>query len=228
MRECQRTEGVGGSQALYTAGALYLSVHGLKPIVDRNQAAVFISGLFSFPSLSFLCSTSFTLTKFLESIAPMRRCTKGRRILSCSTCSTGKTGWIQVKHSCGDVFTPLEAFASCCCFFFCCQFSFLMYSQTYVACTCTHRGNATCFAYGQTGAGKTYTMLGSSPERPGLYMLAVRDIFAHISTTPTHSPLLVYVSFFEIYCGQLYDLLNHRKRYVYLHFSLYFSTGMCD
>lgn len=46
----------------------------------------------SFPSLSCLCSTSFTLTKFLESTAPMRRCTKGRRILSCSTCSTGKTG----------------------------------------------------------------------------------------------------------------------------------------
>ncbi|XP_067377374.1 kinesin-like protein KIF24 isoform X2 [Channa argus] len=73
-------------------------------------------------------------------------------------------------------------------------------------------GKATCFAYGQTGAGKTHTMLGSSPRRPGLYALAVRDIFAYLSTTHTHSPLLVYVSFFEIYCGQLYDLLDHRKR----------------
>ncbi|XP_026177697.1 kinesin-like protein KIF24 isoform X2 [Mastacembelus armatus] len=73
-------------------------------------------------------------------------------------------------------------------------------------------GNATCFAYGQTGAGKTHTMLGSSPGRPGLYALAVRDIFAYLSNTHTHSPLVVYVSFFEIYCGQLYDLLNHRKR----------------
>ncbi|XP_073321885.1 kinesin-like protein KIF24 [Pagrus major] len=73
-------------------------------------------------------------------------------------------------------------------------------------------GKATCFAYGQTGAGKTHTMLGSSPGRPGLYALAVRDIFAHLSTTHTHTPLLVYVSFFEIYCGQLYDLLDHRKR----------------
>ncbi|XP_059192711.1 uncharacterized protein LOC131974423 [Centropristis striata] len=72
-------------------------------------------------------------------------------------------------------------------------------------------GKATCFAYGQTGAGKTYTMLGS-PVRPGLYALAVGDIFAHLSTTHIHSPLLVYVSFFEIYCGQLYDLLDHRKR----------------
>lgn len=89
-----------------------------------------------------------------------------------------------------------------------------MYLWTYDLHTSTHRGNATCFAYGQTGAGKTYTMLGSDPEKPGLYMLAVRDIFANISTTPTHFPLIVYVSFFEIYCGQLFDLLNHRKRYV--------------
>ncbi|XP_069555487.1 kinesin-like protein KIF24 [Brachyistius frenatus] len=73
-------------------------------------------------------------------------------------------------------------------------------------------GKATCFAYGQTGAGKTHTMLGSSPGRPGLYALAVRDIFAHLSTAHTYSSLLVYVSFFEIYCGQLYDLLDHRKR----------------
>ncbi|KAA8592197.1 hypothetical protein FQN60_017652 [Etheostoma spectabile] len=72
-------------------------------------------------------------------------------------------------------------------------------------------GKATCFAYGQTGAGKTHTMLGS-PVRPGLYALAVRDIFAHLSVTHMHSPLLVYVSFFEIYCGQLYDLLDHRVR----------------
>ncbi|KAG7223416.1 hypothetical protein INR49_015519 [Caranx melampygus] len=73
-------------------------------------------------------------------------------------------------------------------------------------------GKATCFAYGQTGAGKTHTMLGSSPGRPGLYALAVRDIFAHLSSTRIYSALLVYVSCFEIYCGQLYDLLDHRKR----------------
>ncbi|XP_068167477.1 kinesin-like protein KIF24 isoform X2 [Antennarius striatus] len=73
-------------------------------------------------------------------------------------------------------------------------------------------GKATCFAYGQTGAGKTHTMLGSSPRRPGMYTLAAQDIFAHLSTVHTHSPMMVFVSFFEIYCGQLYDLLDHRKR----------------
>ncbi|XP_061758174.1 kinesin-like protein KIF24 isoform X1 [Nerophis ophidion] len=71
-------------------------------------------------------------------------------------------------------------------------------------------GKATCFAFGQTGAGKTHTMMGSSPNEPGLYFLAAQDIFAHLLAT--HSPLLVYVSFCEIYCRQLYDLLNNRKR----------------
>lgn len=75
-----------------------------------------------------------------------------------------------------------------------------------------HRGSTTCITYGQTGAGKTHTMLGSSPDRPGLYTLAVWDIFYYRSGTQTHSPLLVFVSFFEIYCGQLYDLLNDKKR----------------
>ncbi|XP_015234227.1 PREDICTED: kinesin-like protein KIF24 isoform X2 [Cyprinodon variegatus] len=71
-------------------------------------------------------------------------------------------------------------------------------------------GKATCFAYGQTGAGKTHTMLGSSPGGNGLYALAVQDIFTYLSSTC--ASLLVYVSFFEIYCGHLYDLLGHRKR----------------
>ncbi|KAG7508677.1 kinesin KIF24 [Solea senegalensis] len=72
------------------------------------------------------------------------------------------------------------------------------------------RGEATCFAYGQTGAGKTHTMLGSATGKPGLYELAVRDIFTHLSTS--HVQNQAYVSFFEIYCGHLYDLLDHRKR----------------
>lgn len=90
----------------------------------------------------------------------------------------------------------------------------LCFLTIYICVVCIHRGKATCFAYGQTGAGKTHTMLGSCPGRPGLYALAVRDIFAHLSTSNMQPPLLVYVSFFEIYCGQLYDLLDHRKRCV--------------
>lgn len=43
--------------------------------------------------------------------------------------------------------------------------------------------NAACFAYGQTGSGKTFTMMGnvgseSMNKVPGLYLLAVNDLFA--------------------------------------------------
>ncbi|XP_010156143.1 PREDICTED: kinesin-like protein KIF24, partial [Eurypyga helias] len=72
-------------------------------------------------------------------------------------------------------------------------------------------GNATCFAYGQTGAGKTYTMIGTQ-RNPGLYALAAKDIFRHLEASQSRKDLLVFISFYEIYCGQLYDLLNGRKR----------------
>ncbi|XP_041884655.1 kinesin-like protein KIF24 isoform X1 [Corvus kubaryi] len=72
-------------------------------------------------------------------------------------------------------------------------------------------GNATCFAYGQTGAGKTYTMIGNH-RNPGLYALAANDIFKHLEASPSRKDLTVLISFYEIYCGQLYDLLNGRKR----------------
>ncbi|XP_021490118.1 kinesin-like protein KIF24 isoform X1 [Meriones unguiculatus] len=72
-------------------------------------------------------------------------------------------------------------------------------------------GNATCFAYGQTGAGKTYTMIGTH-QNPGLYALAARDIFRQLRVSQSRRNLFVWISFYEIYCGQLYDLLNRRKR----------------
>ncbi|KAM8802938.1 kinesin-like protein KIF24 [Rhynchonycteris naso] len=72
-------------------------------------------------------------------------------------------------------------------------------------------GNATCFAYGQTGAGKTYTMIGTH-QNPGLYALAAKDIFRQLEVSQPRRHFFVWISFYEIYCGQLYDLLNRRKR----------------
>jgi kinesin family protein 2/24 len=43
---------------------------------------------------------------------------------------------------------------------------------------------------------------------PGLYLLASYDIINYL----THFPdLVLVISFYEIYCGKLFDLLNNRK-----------------
>jgi len=75
---------------------------------------------------------------------------------------------------------------------------------------CTFQGaQTTCFAYGQTGSGKTFTMMGTSDgSNPGLYLLAAYDICNLLSNYPE---LCLSLSFYEIYCGKLFDLLNNRE-----------------
>ncbi|CAM6043770.1 unnamed protein product [Sphagnum compactum] len=72
--------------------------------------------------------------------------------------------------------------------------------------TIFQRTKATCFAYGQTGSGKTYTM------QP-LPLRATQDIMA-LMQQPTYRSqgLQLWLSFFEIYGGKLYDLLNDRRK----------------
>ncbi|XP_057472720.1 kinesin-like protein KIN-13B [Actinidia eriantha] len=67
------------------------------------------------------------------------------------------------------------------------------------------RTKATCFAYGQTGSGKTYTM------KP-LPLKASRDILRLMYHTYWNQGFQLFVSFFEIYGGKLFDLLNDRKK----------------
>ncbi|XP_028774043.1 kinesin-like protein KIN-13B [Neltuma alba] len=67
------------------------------------------------------------------------------------------------------------------------------------------RTKATCFAYGQTGSGKTYTM------QP-LPLKASQDILKLMYYTYRNQGLQLYVSFFEIYGGKVFDLLNDRKK----------------
>ena len=69
-------------------------------------------------------------------------------------------------------------------------------------------GNATCFTYGQTGSGKTYTMLDTEN---GLYIQAAKDIFDYLGNEE-HAHLRIYVTFYEIYLTNLFDLLNKRKK----------------
>ncbi|KAG0781069.1 hypothetical protein G6F22_009750 [Rhizopus arrhizus] len=71
-------------------------------------------------------------------------------------------------------------------------------------------GKSTCFAFGQTGSGKTYTMLD---PKHGLYTLAVMDIF-RLLNRGRYSHLSAWVSYYEIYQGQLYDLLNSKNKLI--------------
>lgn len=43
----------------------------------------------------------------------------------------------------------------------------------------------------------------------GLYYLAAKDMFEAIETS--YPDFEIHVSYFEIYCGKLFDLLNKRK-----------------
>ncbi|KAG4949163.1 hypothetical protein JHK82_042360 [Glycine max] len=91
--------------------------------------------------------------------------------------------------------------------------------------TIFERTKATCFAYGQTGSGKTYTM------QP-LPLRAAEDLVRQL-----HQPVYrdqrfkLWLSYFEIYGGKLYDLLSDRKwcksvsKWLYL--LLYMNRKLC-
>ncbi|XP_053205646.1 kinesin-like protein KIF2A isoform X3 [Panonychus citri] len=79
-------------------------------------------------------------------------------------------------------------------------------------------GMATCFAYGQTGSGKTHTMGGdfngkSQDSSRGIYYLAARDVFKLVKSPKyRNEDFVVYASFFEIYSGKVFDLLNNKAK----------------
>ncbi|XP_067678415.1 kinesin-like protein KIF2A isoform X2 [Haliotis asinina] len=79
-------------------------------------------------------------------------------------------------------------------------------------------GMATCFAYGQTGSGKTHTMGGDFSAKgqqdcsKGIYLLAAKDVFKLIHSKFKKLDLTVGASFFEIYSGKVFDLLNKKLK----------------
>ncbi|XP_068521192.1 kinesin-like protein KIF2A isoform X9 [Anas acuta] len=84
--------------------------------------------------------------------------------------------------------------------------------------TIFEKGMATCFAYGQTGSGKTHTMGGDFSGKnqdcsKGIYALAARDVFLMLKK-PNYKKLelQVYATFFEIYSGKVFDLLNRKTK----------------
>ncbi|XP_004399227.1 PREDICTED: kinesin-like protein KIF9 isoform X2 [Odobenus rosmarus divergens] len=69
--------------------------------------------------------------------------------------------------------------------------------------------NGTIMCYGQTGAGKTYTMTGATEnyKHRGILPRALQQVFRMIAERPTHA-ITVRVSYLEIYNESLFDLLS--------------------
>ncbi|XP_051178034.1 kinesin-like protein KIN-8B [Lolium perenne] len=67
--------------------------------------------------------------------------------------------------------------------------------------------NVTVFAYGSTGSGKTYTMVGSHND-PGLMVLSFRTIFDQIKKDDSSDTFEVSCSYLEVYNEVIYDLLE--------------------
>ncbi|MES1911213.1 MAG: hypothetical protein MHM6MM_003686 [Cercozoa sp. M6MM] len=73
--------------------------------------------------------------------------------------------------------------------------------------------NATIFVYGQTGAGKTFTMEGvHHTELRGLIPRTIETIFERIADSPDTFEFTVQVSYVEIYCERIRDLLDSTKQ----------------
>jgi kinesin family protein 1 len=76
--------------------------------------------------------------------------------------------------------------------------------------------NVCIFAYGQTGAGKSYTMMGRmEPDQKGIIPQMCEDLFDRIEELKLNDAsmqLTVEVSYMEIYCERVRDLLNPKNK----------------
>ncbi|CEG43067.1 kinesin heavy chain [Plasmopara halstedii] len=72
--------------------------------------------------------------------------------------------------------------------------------------------NGTILAYGQTATGKTHTMVGPDDlvqnDERGVIPRALEDIFTRAEATRTHAKTTVALSYVQIYCERLFDLLE--------------------
>ena len=75
--------------------------------------------------------------------------------------------------------------------------------------------NASVFAYGATGAGKTHTMLGSE-ENPGIMMLSIEELFNCIENYTMERDYKIKISYVEVYNENIKDLLNEKSEYLEL------------
>ncbi|XP_067448041.1 kinesin-like protein KIF1B isoform X1 [Thunnus thynnus] len=74
--------------------------------------------------------------------------------------------------------------------------------------------NVCIFAYGQTGAGKSYTMMGKQEEgQEGIIPMLCEDLFEKINDNKEEDlSYSVEVAYMEIYCERVRDLLNPKNK----------------
>jgi chromosome segregation ATPase len=68
--------------------------------------------------------------------------------------------------------------------------------------------NGCLIAYGQTGAGKTYTLTELARGELGIIPRALGDIFAHVERTSAVFAYTVRVTYLQLYMGSVLDLLH--------------------
>jgi hypothetical protein len=72
---------------------------------------------------------------------------------------------------------------------------------------------AACFAFGDTGSGITHTMCGgnTNTHEKGIFILAAEDAF-QVLQSPKYNGMVISASLFEIYCGDVFDLLANKTK----------------
>ena len=70
--------------------------------------------------------------------------------------------------------------------------------------------NSTVFAYGATGSGKTYTMVGNG-ENPGLMVRTISDLFNMIKSNNNDHNFRITINYIEVYNETLKDLLSENE-----------------
>jgi kinesin family protein 2/24 len=100
----------------------------------------------------------------------------------------------------------------------CCNELVYKYTRKPLVQTIFEGGMSTCFAYGQTGRGKTHTKSGNFQRKiqackKRIYAMAAGDVFKFLKS-PEYKDLnlTVSASFFEIYSSEVFDLLANKAQ----------------
>lgn len=66
--------------------------------------------------------------------------------------------------------------------------------------------NATVFAYGATGSGKTHTMIGNDKSGPGVMVLTMGDLFDQVNNLKDDLKVKISITYLEVYNETIRDL----------------------